>query len=38
LLHSDGEISMGAPFTDFSAPTVRFKLVDGQMVLGHGAG
>jgi len=37
LLHSDGEIAMGAPFTDFSAPTVSFKLVDGQMVLGRAA-
>ena len=36
LLHSDGEIAMGAPFTDFSAPTVAFRLVDGNMVLGHG--
>jgi len=35
LLHSDGEIAMGAPFTDFSAPTVSFRLVDGQMVLGR---
>jgi adenylate cyclase len=35
LLHSDGEIAMGAPFTDFSAPTVTFKLVDGNMVLGR---
>jgi adenylate cyclase len=37
LLHSDGEIAMGAPFTDFSAPTVTFKLVDGNMVLGRRA-
>jgi class 3 adenylate cyclase len=37
LLHSDGEIAMGAPFNDFSAPTVKFKLVDGQMVLGRTA-
>lgn len=37
LLHSDGEIAMGAPFTDFSTPTIGFKLVDGSMVLGHGA-
>lgn len=37
LLHSDGEIAMGAPFNDFSAPTVSFKLVDGQMVLGRNA-
>ena len=36
LLHSDGEIAMGAPFTDFSSPTISFKLVDGSMVLGHG--
>lgn len=35
LLHSDGDIAMGAPFTDFSAPRVSFKLVDGQMVLGR---
>jgi len=36
LLHSDGEFAMGAPFTDISAPTVSFRLVDGQMLLGHG--
>ncbi len=36
LLHSDGEFSMGAPFTDFSAPTVSFRLVDGHVKLGHG--
>lgn len=36
LLHSDGEFAMGAPFTDISAPTVGFKLVDGHMLLGHG--
>ena len=35
LLHSDGEISLGSPFTDFSAPNVTFRLVDGQMVLGR---
>jgi len=35
LLHSDGEIAMGTPFTDYSSPTVAFKLVDGAMVLGH---
>ncbi|TNF62555.1 MAG: adenylate/guanylate cyclase domain-containing protein [Burkholderiales bacterium] len=35
LLHSDGEIAMGTPFTDFSSPTVSFRLVDGAMVLGH---
>ncbi len=36
LLHSDGEIAMGAPFSDFSAPTVSFKLVDGTLSLGQG--
>ncbi len=36
LLHGDGEFSMGAPFTDISAPTVSFRLVDGRMMLGHG--
>ena len=36
LLHSDGEIAMGAPFSDFSAPMVSFKLVDGSVVLGPG--
>jgi len=36
LLHSDGEIALGSPFTDFSGPNVTFKLVDGQMVLGRG--
>ena len=36
LLHSDGEFAMGAPFTDISVPTVSFRLVDGQMVLGRG--
>lgn len=36
LLHSDGEFAMGAPFTDISAPTVSFRLVDGLMLLGHG--
>lgn len=37
LLHSDGEIAMGAPFTDFSTPTVRFRLVDGELILGQQA-
>ena len=36
LLHSDGEIAMGAPFSDFSTPTMSFRLVDGSMVLGRG--
>jgi adenylate cyclase len=36
LLHSDGEFGLGAPFTDITTPTVSFRLVDGQMVLGRG--
>lgn len=36
LLHSDGEFGLGAPFTDITTPTVTFRLVDGQMVLGRG--
>ncbi|MDO9146672.1 MAG: FHA domain-containing protein [Hydrogenophaga sp.] len=36
LLHSDGEIAMGASFADFSAPTIGFKLVDGSVTLGRG--
>jgi len=36
LLHSDGEIAMGAPFSDFSAPTVRFRLVDGHISIAPG--
>jgi len=35
LLHSNCEIAMGAPFSDFSAPTVSLKLVDGSMTLGR---
>lgn len=34
LLHSDGDMAMGAPFSEQDAPTVRFKLVDGNMTLG----
>ncbi|MBS3998063.1 MAG: adenylate/guanylate cyclase domain-containing protein [Hydrogenophaga sp.] len=37
LLHSDGEIAMGAPFSEHSAPRIRFRLVDGNMVLGRPA-
>ncbi|WP_066265725.1 adenylate/guanylate cyclase domain-containing protein [Hydrogenophaga palleronii] len=36
LLHSDGEIAMGAPFSDFSAPMVSFRLVDGQVLIAPG--
>jgi len=35
LVHSNCEIAMGAPFSDFSAPTVSLKLVDGSMTLGR---
>jgi len=35
MLTSDGEIALGAPFSDFSAPMVSFKLVNGSMVLGR---
>lgn len=35
MLTGDGEIALGAPFSDFSAPTVSFKLVNGSMVLGR---
>lgn len=36
VLHSGGEIAMGAPFSDFSTPTMSFRLIDGSMVLGRG--
>lgn len=36
LLHSDGEIAMGAPFSDFSAPTISFRLMDGNAMMGPG--
>ncbi len=35
LLHSDGEIAMGAPFSDFSSPMIKFRLLDGSMTLNH---
>lgn len=31
LLHGNGEIAMGAPFADYSVPTVSFRLVHGSM-------
>lgn len=36
VLHSEGEFSMGVPFTDISAPVVSFRLVDDSVVLRHG--
>jgi len=35
VLHGRGEISLGAPFTDFTAPTVIFSLSDGAVSLVH---
>ncbi|GAA6141044.1 FHA domain-containing protein [Hydrogenophaga sp. 5NK40-0174] len=35
LLHSDGEIAMGAPFSDFSSPMIKFRLLDGSMNLNN---
>jgi adenylate cyclase len=35
VLHGQGEISLGAPFTDFTAPTVSFTLSDGGVALAH---
>ena len=36
VLHCDGEIAMGAPFTDFSTPTMSFHLIEGSVALGRG--
>ncbi|MCV0440817.1 MAG: adenylate/guanylate cyclase domain-containing protein [Hydrogenophaga sp.] len=36
LLHSNGEIAMGAPFSDISAPVVSFRLVDGHVEIAPG--
>jgi len=35
VLHGQGEISLGAPFTDFTAPMVSFALLDGAVTLVH---
>lgn len=35
VLHGQGEVSLGAPFTDFTAPTVNFILSDGGVALAH---
>lgn len=35
VLLEKGEISMGAPFTDFTAPTVSFSLSNGAVSLLH---
>lgn len=36
VLHGSGEISLGAPLSDFTAPTVSFKIGGGSLVLAHG--
>lgn len=41
VLHDSGEIAMGAPFSDFTAPTIRFRLTRDAMELSrppHGVG
>lgn len=30
VLHANGEIALGAPFSDFSVPTVLFKIIGGR--------
>lgn len=35
LLHSNGEIAMGAPFGDIGTPTITFRLIDGAQMLGQ---
>ncbi|RYF82323.1 MAG: adenylate/guanylate cyclase domain-containing protein [Comamonadaceae bacterium] len=37
VLHGSGEIALGAPLNDFTAPTIGFKLGGGNLVLAHGA-
>jgi len=38
VLLGNGEIALGAPFSDFSVPTVSFNLSDGSVALAHRAG
>jgi len=35
VLHGKGEIALGAPFSDFTVPTVSFNLSDGAVALTH---
>lgn len=37
VLLGQGDISLGAPFSDFTAPTVSFLIFDGAMALAHQA-
>ena len=37
-LHGTGDMALGAPFSDFTVPTVSFSLVEGTMELAHRAG
>ena len=36
VLHGGGEISLGAPPSDFTAPTIRFRLGSGRLTLARG--
>ena len=38
VLHGNGEIALGAPFDDFSVPTVNFNLSGSAVELAHKAG
>lgn len=38
VLHGNGEIALGAPFSDFSVPTVSFSLSGSRVELAHRAG
>lgn len=38
VLHGSGEIALGAPFSDFTVPTVSFNLSGGEVALAHKAG
>jgi len=35
VLHGSGEIGLGAPLSDFSAPTISFNTVGGSLLLAH---
>lgn len=35
VLHGSGEIGLGAPLSDFSAPTITFNTTGGELVLGR---
>jgi hypothetical protein len=33
VLHGSGEIGLGAPLNDFSAPTISFNMAGGNLLL-----